>query len=138
MRCIVCLTLNRDRQAENIKLWQLRDQDPLPTYVKGRTVIIGDAAHAMTPHQGQGASQAVEDCEGFALFMNQDVDRAKAPQVLRDFDRVRRTRASKIQNITRNVHESKSSDTLWANLQYNFTYTGVRDCLAKLDAGQEI
>lgn len=26
-------------------LWQLRDQDPLPQWVKGRTIIIGDAAH---------------------------------------------------------------------------------------------
>ena len=132
------LTLTRDRQAENIKLWQLRDQDPLPTYIKGRTVIIGDAAHAMTPHQGQGGAQAVEDSEGFSLFIYQDVDRAKVPDVLRDFDRVRRTRASKIQNITRSVHEKKTAENMWKNMQYNFTYTGVRNCLATLNAGQEI
>jgi len=35
--------------ADDVKLWQLRDQDPLPTYIKGRTVLIGDSAHAMTP-----------------------------------------------------------------------------------------
>ncbi|EME40438.1 hypothetical protein DOTSEDRAFT_108134, partial [Dothistroma septosporum NZE10] len=28
---------------------------------EGRTILIGDGAHAMPPHQGQGASQAVED-----------------------------------------------------------------------------
>lgn len=44
-------------------LWQLRDIDPLPTWVKDRVIIIGDAAHAMLPLQGQGASQTFEDCE---------------------------------------------------------------------------
>lgn len=28
-------------------LWQFRDIDPLPTWVKSRTILIGDAAHAM-------------------------------------------------------------------------------------------
>lgn len=37
------------KHADDVRLWQLRDQDPLPTYVKGRTVLIGDSAHAMTP-----------------------------------------------------------------------------------------
>ncbi|HEY1777235.1 MAG TPA: FAD-dependent monooxygenase [Solirubrobacteraceae bacterium] len=32
-----------------------------PDWYRGRVVIIGDAAHAMTPHLGQGAAQAVED-----------------------------------------------------------------------------
>ena len=47
--------------APNLGLWQLRDLDPLPTWVKGRTIIIGDASHAMLPTQGQGASQSFED-----------------------------------------------------------------------------
>ncbi len=35
------------KQAKDIGLWQLRDLDPLPTWVKGRVILIGDAAHAM-------------------------------------------------------------------------------------------
>jgi 2-polyprenyl-6-methoxyphenol hydroxylase-like FAD-dependent oxidoreductase len=35
--------------------------DPLPAYHAGRVAILGDAAHAMTPHLGQGACQAIED-----------------------------------------------------------------------------
>ena len=34
---------------------------PLETYAHGRTVLLGDAAHAQSPDLGQGACQAIED-----------------------------------------------------------------------------
>jgi 2-polyprenyl-6-methoxyphenol hydroxylase-like FAD-dependent oxidoreductase len=34
---------------------------PLPAFHHGRTVLLGDAAHPMTPNLGQGACQALED-----------------------------------------------------------------------------
>ncbi|MCG5472543.1 FAD-dependent oxidoreductase [Micromonospora sp. LAH09] len=34
---------------------------PLPSYVRGRVALLGDAAHPMTPNLGQGAGQAIED-----------------------------------------------------------------------------
>ncbi|GAA2332793.1 FAD-dependent monooxygenase [Streptomyces cuspidosporus] len=35
--------------------------EPLPAYHRGRTVLLGDAAHAMAPTLGQGGNQAIED-----------------------------------------------------------------------------
>jgi 2-polyprenyl-6-methoxyphenol hydroxylase-like FAD-dependent oxidoreductase len=34
---------------------------PLPSFHRGRIVLLGDAAHPMTPNLGQGACQALED-----------------------------------------------------------------------------
>ena len=34
---------------------------PLKTWQEGRVILLGDAAHAMTPNLGQGACQAIED-----------------------------------------------------------------------------
>ncbi|MFD4137376.1 FAD-dependent monooxygenase [Streptomyces sp. NPDC058572] len=35
--------------------------DPLPAFHRGRTALLGDAAHAMAPTLGQGGNQAIED-----------------------------------------------------------------------------
>jgi 2-polyprenyl-6-methoxyphenol hydroxylase-like FAD-dependent oxidoreductase len=44
---------------------------PAPWY-KGRSIIIGDAAHAMTPHINQGAAVAVEDAVLLGELMGRD------------------------------------------------------------------
>ncbi|KAK1983792.1 mannitol 1-phosphate dehydrogenase [Colletotrichum cereale] len=42
-------------------VWALFDHPPSPTYHQGRVCLLGDAAHATTPHKGSGAGMAVED-----------------------------------------------------------------------------
>ncbi|MFI7699968.1 FAD-dependent monooxygenase [Nonomuraea sp. NPDC049480] len=65
------------------------DLDPLPTYVKGRVALLGDAAHAMSPDRGQGAGQSLEDAVVLAASL------AGEPTVeaaLRRYDAERRPR----------------------------------------------
>ncbi|KAI0029664.1 FAD/NAD(P)-binding domain-containing protein [Vararia minispora EC-137] len=50
--------------------WGLHSIKPLPTYVHGRVVLVGDAAHAMLPHQGAGAGQAIEDAYVLACLLS--------------------------------------------------------------------
>ena len=48
--------------AETVLRTDLRCLDtPLRRFHYGRVALLGDAAHAMTPHLGQGACQAIED-----------------------------------------------------------------------------
>jgi salicylate hydroxylase len=89
---------------ERIGLWQLRDLDPLDTWTRGRVILIGDAAHAMLPTQGQGASQAIEDAEALGAFFS-DVDgRTTSEEVSSRLERVfkcRYARATLIQKYSR-------------------------------------
>lgn len=43
--------------------WRINDHEPVPqwTFLEGKVVLLGDACHATTPHQGAGAGQAIED-----------------------------------------------------------------------------
>ena len=46
---------------EDLFRWGLFIREPLTEWRKGRTVMLGDAAHPMLPYFGQGASCAIED-----------------------------------------------------------------------------
>ncbi|MFI1393974.1 FAD-dependent monooxygenase [Streptomyces sp. NPDC020681] len=48
--------------------------DPLPAFHRGRTVLVGDSAHAMAPTLGQGGNQAVEDAVVLAHHVAPGVD----------------------------------------------------------------
>jgi 2-polyprenyl-6-methoxyphenol hydroxylase-like FAD-dependent oxidoreductase len=71
---------------------------PLPAYVADRVVLVGDAAHAMTPHLGQGASQALEDAVCLAAYLGSE---ATMDAALIRYDRERRPRTQAVVGAAR-------------------------------------
>ena len=55
--------------AENIVVTDTLDVATLPTWSRGGRLLIGDAAHATSPHAGQGASLALEDAMRLGRLM---------------------------------------------------------------------
>jgi salicylate hydroxylase len=121
---------------EVIGLWQLRDLDPLDTWIRGRVILIGDAAHAMLPTQGQGASQAIEDAEALGAFFSDIGNRPSSAQVAAGLHQVfkcRYARATLIQKFSRESAKpatNKDSKEIKMRpdefMDYNCLYRGAR------------
>jgi len=56
-------------------------------------VLIGDAAHALTPYAAQGAAMAIEDAAALATLL---VTRESLPEALTAFERTRKARVQKV------------------------------------------
>jgi 2-polyprenyl-6-methoxyphenol hydroxylase-like FAD-dependent oxidoreductase len=68
----------------------------LPTggrWYKGRTLLLGDAAHAMPPHAGQGASMAFEDAFLLARLLEKQ---QSVEATFKQYDEIRRPRVEDI------------------------------------------
>ena len=89
------LTAATEEQILRHDIYQL---PPVKSYVRQRTALIGDAAHAMTPDLGQGANLAIEDAVTLAVFLDQAPD---LPTALTHYDRIRRKRVEPLTQISR-------------------------------------
>jgi len=87
-------------------------------------MLIGEAAHAMTPMQGQGANMSIEDAESLRLLSG--VPREAVPEVLKLAESVRRPRVNKILIETRKSHSTAGvAERVIQNLEYNCSYDGI-------------
>lgn len=86
--------------ATSTKRWAMYDRSPLELWSTGRVTLLGDAAHAMLPFFAQGAAQAIEDGVALAGCL-QGADAGSAPAALRRYEEIRRSRAGKVQLMSR-------------------------------------
>lgn len=115
--------------------WGLYDREPLSQWSNGRLTLLGDAAHPMLPHMGQGANQSIEDAVALAAVL-EGVDRHDFPNAVRRYESVRRDRAGQVQRNSRNgglVYDSGDSPERDEKLRGT-----VADLLWSLDYDVEI
>lgn len=86
--------IERIIQASSIILkGNVHDLRSLPKWGNEKILLIGDAAHVMSPHTGQGASMALEDSHTLFLLLERSDSIQKA---FRDFETIRRPRVERI------------------------------------------
>jgi salicylate hydroxylase len=82
-------------------VWAIFDSPQVPTFHKGRLCLLGDSAHATSPHYGQGAGMAVED----AYVLSNLLAACKSPSDIKRafdaYDFVRVPRALRVTSMSR-------------------------------------
>jgi salicylate hydroxylase len=116
--------------------WGLFLARPLRRWRRGRVVLLGDAAHAMLPHHGQGANTTIEDAVTVAELIAadpRDLDAAFAA-----YEALRRPRTRAIQRASwmgnRGLHlpeglEAARRDALIARFPEKFGWIHAFDAL---------
>ncbi|SFP83771.1 2-polyprenyl-6-methoxyphenol hydroxylase [Amycolatopsis rubida] len=89
---------------------------PLPSFVSGRVVLLGDAAHAMTSDLGQGACQAIEDA---VVLCGALATEPGVPAALRRYDEERGPRTQVITEASRRMGEVKLVERRLAVIRRN-------------------
>lgn len=101
--------INAPAKTKNFHL-AIHALPPQENWTRDRVVLIGDAAHALGPLLGQGASQAIEDA--FVLFQClQNVTHGMAA-MLKHYESLRRTRYIRLCELENQVAQMMICDSL--------------------------
>ncbi|ODS58583.1 MAG: hypothetical protein ABS36_03370 [Acidobacteria bacterium SCN 69-37] len=106
----------RATRVEDMRFDVLFDRDPLDRWGRGPVTLLGDAAHPMLPHTGQGAAQAMEDAIALGLALSHARD--DVPAALRRYEQVRAARtAALVQRGRRAARVTTTHNPLLAALR---------------------
>jgi salicylate hydroxylase len=84
----------------DMSFWALVELPRLPRWSLGRVVLLGDAAHAPLPHQGQGAGLAIEDAYVLGTLLTEG-GLNEYGRAFTAFEELRRRRAWTVQAYSR-------------------------------------
>lgn len=91
--------LNMLAKIESWRMWVLCDREPVSNWTKGRTTLLGDAAHPMLQYLAQGACMAMEDA--VCLARRVQALPGNLPQAFVDYQQARYLRTSRTQLTAR-------------------------------------
>ncbi|KAJ7846137.1 FAD/NAD(P)-binding domain-containing protein [Mycena leptocephala] len=78
--------------ASPILKWQIKVAPLLPTWIRGRTALLGDSAHATLPLLGQGLALAVEEAAMLGCLLPRGTTRDEVPARLEAYQQLRKER----------------------------------------------
>ncbi|MFH5821448.1 FAD-dependent oxidoreductase [Georgenia sp. AZ-5] len=93
---IVNIARNLDMDTVNVRA--VYDIDPVDTWHSDSVVLLGDAAHSMLHHQGQGANSAIEDAGALADALAQA---GSVKDALASYQATRKPVTDELQRISR-------------------------------------
>jgi 2-polyprenyl-6-methoxyphenol hydroxylase-like FAD-dependent oxidoreductase len=86
-------------RIETWRMWVLCDREPIKDWSRGRTTLLGDAAHPMLQYLAQGACMATEDAVWLAEMAG--AEPGDLPAAFRAYQRQRYLRTGQVQIMAR-------------------------------------
>ncbi|KAJ7228373.1 FAD/NAD(P)-binding domain-containing protein [Mycena pura] len=111
-----------EQGEQPILRWQLRALPLLPTWVNGRTSLLGDAAHATLPTLGQGAGMALEDAATIGCLLPLGTKRDDIPARLEAYQELRKSRGEFVNRESLEQATTPSKRGLYARSKEMQTY----------------
>lgn len=126
---VIKLATNGEREVLVLPTWITPH---LPTFhtPSGRVVLIGDAAHAMPPDSGQGASLALEDSQTIALLLEhflkvEEGEQGALRRTAEAFEEMRKGRAETVLKEAKKRGDRKKVVTWWEEWMRDWLIWGV-------------
>ncbi|KAF4555652.1 FAD-binding domain-containing protein 30 [Elsinoe fawcettii] len=105
-------------------VWPIFFVPPLPSWGRDGAVLIGDAAHAMTPRSGQGASQGIEDAQTLAILLAEQLKRCPSEEeaIRLTIDGLYQIRKDRVRTIHEQANTIKEPELPMSRMQTWFLY----------------
>ncbi|PYH96521.1 salicylate hydroxylase [Aspergillus ellipticus CBS 707.79] len=97
---------------QTLKVWPLLDMETLPTWVNGRMAVLGDAVHPFLPYRASGGAMAIEDGISLAVMLSEGITTQEVPERLQLYNKARHTRATTVQQMTRESAQPQSHEQM--------------------------
>ncbi|WP_127126315.1 FAD-dependent monooxygenase [Georgenia sp. SYP-B2076] len=92
------VNIARNLDMDTVSIRAVYDIDPVDTWHSDSVVLLGDAAHSMLHHQGQGANSAIEDAGALADALAQT---GSVKEALASYQATRKPVTDELQRISR-------------------------------------
>jgi FAD-dependent urate hydroxylase len=114
--------IRRTDPADLLVIGAMEDLPTVPTWRKGRVVLVGDAAHATSPSSGQGASLAIES----GIQLARCVRDLPYEPAFAAYEQLRRDRCEKIIAMAARTNSNKAAGPLARILRDLFLPVAMR------------
>lgn len=119
--------------------WGMYDREPLARWSDGRLTLLGDAAHPMLPHLGQGVNQALEDAVVLATLLGALDGPAGISRALASYEGLRRERTARVQlGSRRNGAGYDTSGSQLTDRRWIYSYDAEAEALALLKSAPSV